>query len=78
MILILSALPLGAQNGASSDAGANGAVQPPLDSITWRIVGRVLTTRGEPLDDVAVQMEIGAKAEIRQSMTTNLQGEFQT
>ena len=78
MILILSALPLGAQNGASSDAGANGAGQPPPDSITWRIVGRVLTTRGEPLDDVAVQMEIGAKAEIRQSMTTNLQGEFQT
>ncbi len=78
MIVILGALPCGAQSKARSDTGAHGDEQSPPDSIMWRIVGRVLTMRGEPLDDVDVQMNIGSRAAIRRSMKTNLQGEFQT
>jgi tetratricopeptide (TPR) repeat protein len=45
---------------------------------SWRIFGRVSTKQGYPLDGVTVRMEISSKAEHRQRMETNLQGEFFT
>jgi hypothetical protein len=62
---ILGVLPCRVQAGAGSD------------NTVWRVIGRVSTIRGNPLADAIVQMDIGPNAEVRQSVKTNLQGEFQ-
>jgi len=59
-----------------AQVGGDAATRPP-EAVIWRIFGRVLTVGGDPLPDVVVQLDAGPTGELRRSMKTNLQGEFQ-
>ncbi len=77
-MVFLGGMPCEAHVGTGSGAETHGFAPRPLEAMTWRIAGCVLTMRGEPLSDVVVHMDIGSKGEVRRSMKTNLQGEFRT
>ncbi len=69
IVLILGYLPcwLCAQTGSDSDIH---------EVKTWYVFGRVSTIDGEPLDGVAVRLNIGSTAEDQRIMETDLQGKF--
>ena len=71
IMLFLIPMPGRAQSKTGSGTDAPGVR-------TWRVFGRVLTTQGEPMSDVSVQLEIGSSTADRRTMVTGIRGEFQT
>lgn len=79
MLAITGTLPCEAQDKTSTKAGTQESPKSRPETISWRMVGRVMTPQGKPLDGVDVQINIDTdgNGQIFQSVKTNLQGEFQ-
>ncbi len=70
IIILLSPYALPADDSKDSEDSE--------DFQTWTISGRVLTSEGDPLEGVAVQLDSELSAEGPITMETNLQGEYGT
>ena len=55
-----------------------GAQSAASKTKTWTVLGHVVTTEGDPIEEVAVRLEIDSKAKGDRSMETDFQGNFET
>lgn len=76
--IFLGSMQCWAQDKTDSDVGEMEIGQTNRRGEIFYIFGRVLTIGGDPIHAATVQLNIGSTEKGRQTMTTNLQGMFET